>query len=68
MPQPCLFLTFAAKGMHGTGLGIGSLELADGRIVKGFICEPWAISEATDITHFGGWRSYIQSLNSPVKS
>lgn len=20
MPQPCLFLTFAAKGMHGTGL------------------------------------------------
>ncbi|MDU8422048.1 allophanate hydrolase, partial [Pseudomonas syringae] len=23
-------------------LGIGSLELADGRIVKGFICEPWA--------------------------
>ena len=49
-------------------LGIGSLELADGRTVKGFICEPWAISEATDITHFGGWRSYIQSLNSPVKS
>ncbi|WP_421671355.1 allophanate hydrolase [Rahnella sp. EDr1-12] len=49
-------------------LGIGSLELADGRTVKGFICEPWAISEATDITHFGGWRSYIQSLNSPVRS
>ncbi len=49
-------------------LGIGSLELADGRTVKGFICEPWAIPDATDITHFGGWRSYIQSLNSPVKS
>jgi allophanate hydrolase len=50
-------------------LGIGSLELADGRIVKGFICEPWAIGEATDITASGGWRSYIQSLNSsPVKS
>lgn len=50
-------------------LGIGSLELADGRIVKGFICEPWATGGATDITAFGGWRSYIQSLNSsPVKS
>ncbi|UJD87380.1 allophanate hydrolase [Rahnella aquatilis] len=50
-------------------LGIGSLELADGRIVKGFICEPWAISGATDITAFGGWRSYLHSLNSsPVKS
>lgn len=49
-------------------LGIGSLELADGRIVKGFICEPWATGEATDITAFGGWRSYIQSLKSPVKS
>lgn len=47
-------------------LGIGSLELADGRTVKGFICEPWAIPEATDITSFGGWRSYIQSLNSPA--
>lgn len=49
-------------------LGIGSLELADGRIVKGFICESWATGEATDITAFGGWRSYIQSLKSPVKS
>ena len=45
-------------------LGIGSLELADGRTVKGFICEPWAIPDATDITHFGGWRSYISHLAS----
>ena len=43
-------------------LGIGSLQLADGRTVKGFICEPWAIADATDITHFGGWRSYISHL------
>ncbi|GAB2946671.1 allophanate hydrolase [Hafnia psychrotolerans] len=45
-------------------LGIGSLELADGRTVKGFICEPWAIPDATDITHFGGWRSYLSHLAS----
>jgi allophanate hydrolase len=42
-------------------LGIGTLELADGRSVKGFICEPWAIANATDITRFGGWRAYLAS-------
>jgi allophanate hydrolase len=40
-------------------LGIGSLELADGRWVKGFICEPAAIAGATDISAFGGWRAYL---------
>ncbi|PHM31268.1 allophanate hydrolase [Xenorhabdus innexi] len=43
-------------------LGIGSLELADGRWVKGFICEPVALHDATDITGFGGWRNWIISL------
>ncbi|GBU12376.1 hypothetical protein AwEntero_09770 [Enterobacterales bacterium] len=45
-------------------LGIGSLQLADGRTVKGFICEPWAINDATDVTHFGGWRNYLSHLAS----
>ncbi|NDJ57927.1 allophanate hydrolase [Enterobacteriaceae bacterium 4M9] len=40
-------------------LGIGSLELADGRWVKGFICEPAALSAATDITEFKGWRNWM---------
>ncbi len=40
-------------------LGIGSLELADGRWVKGFICEPAALNDATDITEFKGWRNWI---------
>ena len=43
-------------------LGIGTLTLCDGREVKGFICEGAAVKGATDITHFGGWRSYIASL------
>ncbi|MEX6663104.1 allophanate hydrolase [Pseudomonas sp. W2-17] len=43
-------------------LGIGNLTLKDGRSVKGFICEPWAIDGALDITSFGGWRAYIASL------
>ncbi|MGI4984430.1 MAG: allophanate hydrolase [Janthinobacterium lividum] len=40
-------------------LGIGTLTLADGRQVKGFICEPGVLPEATDVTAFGGWRAYI---------
>ena len=39
-------------------LGIGNVQLDDGSTVKGFICEGWALEEATDITHFGGWRAY----------
>lgn len=42
-------------------LGIGNVELANGSIVKGFICEPFAIERATEITHLGGWRAYLNS-------
>ena len=44
-------------------LGIGNLQLADGRWVKGFICEPAALADARDITAFGGWRAFIASLS-----
>lgn len=40
-------------------LGIGSLVLADGSSVQGFLCEALAIAGADDITHLGGWRAYI---------
>ena len=39
-------------------LAIGTLELADGRWVKGFLCEGHALAGATDVTRFGGWRAY----------
>jgi allophanate hydrolase len=39
-------------------LGLGSVELEDGRWVKGFICEPSALAGAQDISGFGGWRAY----------
>ena len=45
-------------------LGIGTLELADGRLVKGFICEPEAVASATHISGFAGWRAYIAHLKS----
>lgn len=43
-------------------LGIGTLELEEGGSVKGFLCEPIGLEGATDITSFGGWRAYRQSL------
>ena len=48
-------------------LGIGTLQLADGRCVKGFICEDRARQGARDITGFGGWRAYIASI-SPTRN
>ena len=40
-------------------LGIGTLTLADGRGVKGFLVEAEAVNGARDISHFGGWRAYM---------
>jgi allophanate hydrolase len=40
-------------------LGIGTLTLADGSTVKGFLCESHAIRDAEDITGFGGWRAWL---------
>ncbi len=40
-------------------LGIGTMELADGSSVKGFICEPSALDHARDITGYGGWSAYL---------
>ena len=49
-------------------LGLGSVELADGRWVHGFLCEAHAVANAPDISHFGGWRRFMQSnQESPVK-
>jgi allophanate hydrolase len=42
-------------------LGIGTLTLADGGTVQGFLCEPLALAGAQDITALGGWRAYIAS-------
>jgi allophanate hydrolase len=43
-------------------LGLGSVELIDGRWVHGFICEAHALIGAREVTAFGGWRAYIKSL------
>lgn len=40
-------------------LGIGSVTLEDGAVVKSFICEQAGLALARDITQFGGWRKYL---------
>jgi allophanate hydrolase len=40
-------------------LAIGTITLADGRQVKGFVCESYALQGAQDISSFGGWRRFV---------
>ena len=40
-------------------LTIGNLVLDNGETVKGFLTEPYALTGATEITGFGGWRNYL---------
>ncbi|MDX1635189.1 MAG: allophanate hydrolase, partial [Marinobacter sp.] len=49
-------------------LGIGKVELKDGRWVPGFICEPVGLEGAEEITHLGGWRGFLESEKGPEKS
>jgi len=43
-------------------LGIGKVKLEDGSFVSGFICEPYGLEGAKEITELGGWRAYMASL------
>lgn len=43
-------------------LGLGSVRLATGETVHGFLCEPIASEGAPDISAHGGWRAYVASL------
>ncbi|HEX5269173.1 MAG TPA: allophanate hydrolase, partial [Gemmataceae bacterium] len=42
-------------------LSIGTVELADGEAVKGFLCESYAAARARDITDFGGWVAFLEA-------
>jgi allophanate hydrolase len=43
-------------------LSIGTLELEDSTLVKGFLVEPTGTDEALEITELGGWRQYLETL------
>jgi allophanate hydrolase len=47
-------------------LSIGTLELADGRGVKGFLVEAEAVTGARDISNFGGWRAFMAQAKEPA--
>jgi allophanate hydrolase len=40
-------------------LSIGTIRLADGRGVKGFLVEPADLGSARDISAFNGWRAFL---------
>lgn len=61
------FGTFMA--MVPQPLGIGSVELESGEIVKSFICEEsgYMQSGTRDITQFGGWKNFMHHETSQTK-
>lgn len=40
-------------------LAIGSIEISDGSLVKGFLCEGSCIEGAREITDLGSWRVFL---------
>jgi hypothetical protein len=44
------------------GLCLGKITLADGRVVLGILAEARILRNCREITRFGGWRSYLQSM------
>ena len=56
-------LSAAAFGTFVAGipppLSIGTIRLADGSAVKGFLVEAAAVEGARDISAFGGWRAFM---------
>ena len=45
-----------------TGLCVGKVELDDGRLVLGVVGEPALCEGHREITEFGGWRAYCETL------
>jgi len=44
-------------------LCIGSVLLEDSSTVYGFLCESDALIEAEEITTYGGWKNYLESIS-----
>jgi allophanate hydrolase len=43
-------------------LVVGSVKLASGEWIKGFLCEEIGLKDAPEITSRGGWRAYLASI------
>ncbi|MFT7560707.1 MAG: allophanate hydrolase [Flavobacteriales bacterium] len=44
-------------------LGIGKVELDDNSWVSGFICDVYGLIDATDISTYGGWLTWLKQKN-----
>lgn len=42
-------------------LGIGKIEMSDGRWLPGFLCEQYGLADAEEISALGGWRTYLET-------
>ena len=47
-------------------LALGKIELANGKWVTGFVCEPYGLESGRDITELGGWRAWLASPHAPT--
>ena len=56
---PAAFGQFVAR--IPAPLGVGKITLDDGSAVSGFLCEPYALAGAEEVTQHGGWRAYVAS-------
>ncbi|MFC5823656.1 allophanate hydrolase [Nonomuraea insulae] len=48
--------------LHGlpAPMALGKVALDDGSLMTGFVCEPHAVADAADISHFGSWPAYLE--------
>lgn len=53
----------AILNREAVGLSVGKVELASGERVLGVIGEPVLCEGHKEITEFGGWRSYRESID-----
>ena len=55
------FDCFSSRDMKNIFITIGMTKLADGSVIKGFSCEPFALEGAREISQFGSWRAFRAS-------
>jgi hypothetical protein len=49
-------------------MSFGKIKLSDGNEVLGFLCEPFAIENAREITSYGGWKKFCEYENKKRRS
>jgi hypothetical protein len=53
-------LAIIIQAKEPPGLTVGRVLLEDGDVVFGILAEAYLVTGLTEITSYGGWRSYLQ--------